>query len=222
MAFAHQLRKLAGPLWKQTLDHPLVRGIGDGSLPVEQFTFYVRQDYIFLIEYSRVLALATAKGDSLASMDHFAGLLHVTLHEEMELHRRYAEKFGISRRALEATQPAPTTIAYTKYLVDTAALGSIGEIAAALLPCQWGYAEIGRILYRRGLPRGKPLYAEWIRTYAAPEFQTLARWLVSYVDRVGRRAGPDERKRMAGRFRDATRLEYLFWEMAARREGWPV
>ncbi|MGH7425602.1 MAG: thiaminase II, partial [Candidatus Methylomirabilales bacterium] len=50
------LWKKAGPIWHRTLHHPFVRGIGDGTLAVDTFKFYVRQDYIFLIEYSRVLA----------------------------------------------------------------------------------------------------------------------------------------------------------------------
>lgn len=64
MGFSDDLRKLADPVWRRSLSHPFVSGIGDGSLPVEKFKFYVRQDYVFLVEYSRVLALAVAKGEA--------------------------------------------------------------------------------------------------------------------------------------------------------------
>jgi thiaminase len=52
----------------------VVRGIGDGSLPVERFARYVRQDYLFLIEYARLLALGAARAPDLTTMRSFADL----------------------------------------------------------------------------------------------------------------------------------------------------
>ncbi|MFQ5881003.1 MAG: thiaminase II [Candidatus Methylomirabilales bacterium] len=222
MSCAESLWKKAEPIWQKTLHHPFVRGIGDGSLDVERFKFYIRQDYVFLIEYSRVLALATAKGGDLVTMAKFAELLHATLHTEMALHRGYAEKFGISREELEWTQPAPTTFAYTRHLLTVAALGSLGEIVASLLPCQWGYCEIGATLAKQGEPKGQPLYGEWIRTYASPEFAVLVEWLRSLLDRIGRETGAAERSRMEEQFFHSSRYEHAFWEMSWRMETWPV
>jgi thiaminase/transcriptional activator TenA len=87
MGYAQQLQVRHASIFARVMDHPFVRGIGDGSLPVERFRFYIEQDYAFLIEYSRVLALAVAKGRELPGMGHFAELLHATLNVEMALHR---------------------------------------------------------------------------------------------------------------------------------------
>jgi len=220
--FSEVLWRKAEPIWHRTLHHPFVRGIGDGTLPVDKFKFYVRQDYVFLIEYSRVLALATAKGPDLPTMGRFAQLLHATLHTEMTLHRTYAEKFGISHQELEQTKPAPTTVAYTRHLLHVAALGSQGEIVASLVPCQWGYHETGVTLARQGEPEGQPLYGEWIRTYASPEFAALAQWIRTLLDTMGEDAGAPERARMEEHFLLSARYEYAFWEMSWRMEVWPV
>lgn len=56
--------------------------MGDGSLSLERFSFYMRQDYLCLIDYYRVLALASAKSPDLASVSHFASLLDETLKSE--------------------------------------------------------------------------------------------------------------------------------------------
>ena len=90
------------PTWHKTLTHPFVAGLGNGSLPLEKFQFYMCQDYIFLIEYSRVLALATAKAPDLDTMGRFAQLLDATLNQEMALHRAFAAECGISVETLEA------------------------------------------------------------------------------------------------------------------------
>ena len=58
MSFSAELREAAAPVWERHVAHPFVAGIGDGSLPEDKFRFYVRQDYLFLIDYGRLLALA--------------------------------------------------------------------------------------------------------------------------------------------------------------------
>jgi thiaminase/transcriptional activator TenA len=132
--FSSAMRAAAADVWEAQHAHPFVRGIGDGTLAVERFEHYVRQDYLFLVEYARMLALGAARAPDLATMRRFADLAQAILGEEMELHRAFAREFGIDETELEAELPAPTTQAYTDFLVRTAALGELGELAAALLP----------------------------------------------------------------------------------------
>ena len=101
MAFADEMEKKAQPIRRAILNHPFVTGIGDGTLDMEKFKFYVRQDYVYLIGYSRVLAIASARAPDLDTMGRFARLLHETLNTEMELHRSYCAQFGITARELE-------------------------------------------------------------------------------------------------------------------------
>lgn len=209
----------AEPIWSQSLSHPFVNGIGDGSLPVEKFKFYIRQDYVFLVEYARVLALAVAKGRDLLVMEKFAELLHATLGTEMALHRAYCGEFGIRPEDLERTRPAPTTYAYTRHLLETAWSGSLGEIVASLFPCGWGYWEIAKTLQARGAPAHAPLYARWIEMYASKEYGEVAHWLKDLLDRLGAAASPAERERMAERFLASSRFEHAFWEMAWSMES---
>lgn len=141
----HLRRKVAG-IWEAQHQHPLVRGIGDGTLGLERFKFWLRQDYIFLIQYARVLALAAARSPDLETMSRFATLLKETVETEMNLHREYAAQFEISREDLEREVPAPTTRAYTDFLLRVATMGDVAELAAALLPCMWAFSEIGQRL----------------------------------------------------------------------------
>jgi thiaminase (transcriptional activator TenA) len=60
-AFNAELRASAEEIWEAQHRRPFVRGIADGTLDLERFRFWVRQDYLFLIEYSRLLALAAAR-----------------------------------------------------------------------------------------------------------------------------------------------------------------
>ncbi len=135
MAFTDELRQAADPIWAAQHVHPFVRGIGEGSLDSEKFRHYVRQDYLFLIDYARLLALGCARAPRLDEMTRFAQLADAVLGSEMELHRSYAAEWSISTAELEDERPTATTRAYTDFLLRVAALGDYGELAAALLPC---------------------------------------------------------------------------------------
>ncbi len=219
MSLSQKLHDAAAPIWQKTLRHPFVVELGKGSLPLDRFRFYMCQDYVFLIEYSRTLALATAKAADLETMGRFAHLLGVTLNQEMALHREFAAECGISAETLAATQPAPTTQAYTNHLVRVASLGDLAEIVCGLLPCQWGYSEIGQMLAQQGKPAAAPDYAKWIDMYAAPEFADLSAWLRELLDSLAPKTDEEQLTRI---FQTSTRYEYLFWEMAYRTQEWPV
>jgi thiaminase (transcriptional activator TenA) len=218
--FSSALRVAAADVWEAQHEHPFVRGIGDGTLPVERFAHYVRQDYLFLVEYARVLALGAARAPELATMRRFADLAHAILDEEMELHRAFAREFDIDEAQLEAEVPSPTTQAYTDFLVRTAALGELSELAAALLPCMWGYAEVGQRLAVADTPRDER-YGRWIAMYASDEFAQLAEWCRGLVDRLGAAADEEGRARMTQAFLTCSRYELQFWEMGWTLERWP-
>lgn len=222
MNFAENIEAKAMPIREAILAHPFITGVGNGSLPVERFRHYVEQDYVYLIEYSRVLAVAAARAPGLATMGWFARLLDETLNTEMDLHRDYCANFGITREQLEAIRPAPTTVAYTSFLLKTAYQGSFGELVASLLPCQWGYWEIGDHLARRGEPQKAPLYCQWIQMYASQEFAALAQEMRALAGQVAQDAGPLQIEAMDRAYLTSLRFEYQFWEMSYNLEQWPI
>lgn len=222
MAFADEIELRALPIRRAILDHPFVTAVGNGTLEVERFKHYVLQDYVYLIDYSRVLAMASARAQDLDTMGWFARLLDETLNVEMDLHRGYCAEFDITTVELETTVAAPTTVAYTSYLLNVAHQGSFPELVASLVPCQWGYWEIGDHLGRQGLPTEAPLYCQWIQMYNSEEFAELANAIRGLLDRLGDRAGVDEREAMGRAYMTSLRFEYLFWDMAYGLEAWPV
>ena len=219
MTLTERLREAAEPVWNKALTHPFVTKLGNGTLPLVNFRFYMCQDYIFLIEYSRVLALATAKSMDLETMERFASLLDATLNREMGLHRDFAAQCNISASELTGTKAAPTTYAYTRHLLQVAALGNLAEIMSALLPCQWGYCEIGQALASQGNSVDVPFYTQWIEMYASPAFAALVSWVRSTLDTLEETSNE---ARLTEIFCTSARYEYLFWEMAYTLEQWPL
>jgi thiaminase/transcriptional activator TenA len=186
--------------------------VATGTLPVEPFERYVRQDYVFLIDYARLLALGAARAPDLPAMRRFADLTQAIVGGEMELHRAFAREFGITEAELEAEEAAPLTRAYTDFLLRTAALGDFCELAAALLPCMWGYSEIGERMAAGPRP-ADDRYARWIDTYADAEFAQLAAWCRELVDRLATESGEGGRDRMRRAFLICSEHELAFWDV---------
>ncbi len=221
MSLFARLHEDAAPIRERILAHPFVRGLGDGTLPGDQYQYYLRQDYVFLIEYCRVLALGSSRAAELAVAARFSDLLNQTLNVEMDLHRETCWACGISPEALEDARPAPTTLAYTNHLRLAAETSDLAGILAAILPCAYGYWEIATALRNRGLPR-VPAYENWIKTYTADEYAAAARWLAGALDRLGEDISSDAEAALRGIFLTSARYEYLFFDMAQRMEEWPI
>ena len=221
MVFTDELYEAARGIWDAQVGHPFVRGISDGTLDPEVFGRWVRQDYLYLVEFSRVFAWAAAKADRLESMSWYAAALHLTLNTEMALHRNYAARFGITAEELEGERMRPTTRAYTDFLVRTAAGGDLADLVAALLPCAWGYVHIAQRLAASERPPDQR-YADWIEQYASDEFREAAGWLRSEMDRLADGASAEKRARLTGLFVLSSRYEWQFWEMCWCGETWPV
>jgi hypothetical protein len=97
-----------------------------------------------------------------------------------------------------------------------------GEIAAGMLPCQWGYDDCGRHLAENMTAKPDSLHARWIAGYTDPEYRQLTEWLVGFTDRMAEQAGPAERERMSRLFGESLRHEYMFWNAAWTLQQWPV
>jgi thiaminase/transcriptional activator TenA len=219
--FSDFLRLQADPVWNAQHHHPFVRGIGDGTLEIAKFGFWLRQDYVFLIDYARLFAAAAVRAPNLEAMSTFSTMMHEILGREMELHRSYCAEFGITELALETTVKAPTTQGYTDFLLRTATTGDYVEILGALLPCMWGYSEVGLELARGGMP-DDDRFRRWINVYADPEFAELVEWCQGLTNRACDGLPQEHLYRVEQAFVTSSRYELAFWEMAWTMETWPV
>lgn len=215
-----RFRQAADAIWQAQHDHPVVRGIGDGSLDPAIFSSWLRQDYLFLVDYARLFGAAVLRAPDLAAMTRFAELLRGILVTEMDLHRSYVAEFGITEAELERETKAPTTQGYTDFLLRTATTGDYAELLGALLPCMWGYNEVGLRLAERGMPADQR-YRAWIETYASDEFTALAAWCRDLTDDACANLPEHARRRAEAAFVTASRYELAFWEMAWSGEQWP-
>jgi thiaminase (transcriptional activator TenA) len=221
--FSDRLFRNVQPIWEKNHNHPFVQELGKGTLERDKFVHYLKQDYVYLIEYSKLFAIGVMKTQDLETMEKFAQILHDTLHVEMELHRRFAAEFGISRSELEATSPTPVNIAYTNYMLNAAQYGSLAEVVACLLPCAWDYWEIGKLLRKQyGDSLALNPYSKWIETYDSDSFGHGAKWLIAFMNELASGKPERELAMLERHFQMTSKYEYLFWEMNYHKQDWPI
>ena len=205
MSLAKTLWKENADLARAALEHRFVRGLGDGDLPLGSFQGYVAQDAFFLEAFAKAYALALAHSPDRQGLHDFAELLAGVL-EELDLHGKYAERWDVE---LGDVVPGEATLAYTEFLLATAALQGVGETCAAMTPCMRLYAFLGQSLADEGGEEGNA-YANWIKTYSDPDFESLASTLEGLLDRY---AADTPAVRAA--YRRAMNLELAFFETNA-------
>lgn len=222
MLFSDRLFKTVEPVWNSYLEHPFVKGIGEGTLDKEKFIHYMKQDYVYLIEYSRVFAIGSTKANDLKTMTIFANLLHGTMNFEMDLHREYAEKFGITNEELEATEPSATMTAYTSYMISQAQLGGVENAIAAVLACAWSYNWIGKKLATWPGALTHEFYGNWVKMYSSDGFTKIANDCIDLINDIAKDKPEHELKKLEEIFVKTSYFEYMFWDMAENISMWPV
>jgi len=215
-------------------DLPFVRGLADGTLAVEQFEAYLRQDALYLGQYSRVLARASQLAPDATAQVFFAQGAARCLDVEARLHearlqevrlpgvrlpgegRRGGAPPDVARAAASSAPTSAATRAYVDHLLAVAATGSYAEVVAAVLPCYVLYADVGaRILVRAGDLAAHP-YGDWVATYGDPQFATAAARATDLADAAAREVGGATRARMLAAYAASFVLEIAFFDQVRR------
>lgn len=207
-------------LYEKIRAMPFNVALKEGSLSEDRFKHYIIQDAHYLIAFGRALAVAAAKADDTDGIVQFSEAAKVAIIVERALHADYFKQFKVTAKDFEETPLSPACHHYSNYLIATAWAEPYPVVLAALLPCFWIYAEVGRAIHAEAASPNA--YQAWIDTYAGQEFHDAVAAVIATTDRVATKASPETLKAMHHAFTRATQLEWIFWDSAWNLGGWPV
>jgi thiaminase (transcriptional activator TenA) len=194
------LEHIGRPEVARWIGHPFVRGLADGTLPLEAFRWYLQQDWLYLKNYVRVYARLAGRAPDDA-VEHLVGLAHDLARTELGLIRELMAPYGVR---FEGVEPTPVNARYQRFLLDTADADFATGVAATM-PCLWGYSVMSRTLPEPPDDGSHP-YAAWLRTYRGDVMWDNTMRLLALLDDVAHDLAPVERA-----FRTAFALEWEFW-----------
>jgi thiaminase (transcriptional activator TenA) len=219
--FTVQLRRRSKRIWREIEGHAFLQELHAGTLPMNRFTYFILQDYVYLLDFAQVLCLGGAKSPDLKTLEMFCRHALGAVEVERNFHASFGKSLGLSAKQLDSVPKGPITQAYISHLQSVARGGSLGDLVAAVLPCYWIYGEVGRRLFRNR-PQKPKIYREWIETYASESFWRPVREQIRLMDELGAAANSAAKIRLTEHFVLSSRYEFMFWEQAYRVESWPV
>ena len=219
MSFSRGLKSKAEKVWEDGYSHPFVQELGKGTLDKEKFKFYLLQDYLYLLQYAKIFAIAAVKSDTEELMTGFTKSQYFILANEMNIHREYMAGFGVTQEEMLSAKSSLFNRSYTANMLSYGLTGGLAEVLAAVFPCAWTYADYGKRLKAQyaGTLEGN-YYKTWIEAYASDEFSDAFEWFYGALDKLVENMSESQRDQIAEIFISSVEFEYLFWDMAYKQQ----
>jgi len=218
--FSQETFEINRNIYDAILNHPFLKEMQDGSLDREIFGAYLVQDAHFLRGFAQALRITASKAPKSEWAQFLQKDADTAMTEERRLHDSVLGTYGISSEEVAQTELSPAAFAYVNYLLTTAHERPFSEAIAALLPCYWLYWEIGKALAEHGSP--EPTYQQWIDTYSSKSYGSTVETILAMTDETANQEDQKTRLAMQKHFSLGSRYEWMFWDAAYHKRGWPL
>lgn len=206
--FLNSLWENCLPIYQKILELPFIQELTKGILSRERFVYYIQQDALYLIDFSRALSLIAAKAYTTADIISFIKFAEGAIVAERELHDYYFDQYKIDSNVGKNN----ACFTYTHYLISTAATRSLEESIAVVLPCFWIYRDVGNYIYK--FSRKDNPYEKWISNYANEEFSRLVDEALLIAEQMYEKASIFTQNEMRKVALQSSMLEWQFWDSA--------
>lgn len=217
MKWSENTWNVAKPIYDKILELPFIKGLIDGTLDKEKFSFYIQQDALYLAEYGKVLAGIASKLNKPEHIDAFIHFAGDSVAVEQALHATFISKMDTSAKR----EASPSCLFYTTYLLSKLANAPVEVIVAAVLPCFWIYKEVGDYILTNQI-KGENPYQSWIDTYGGEDFEKSVKAAIAIADELADHCTSEQREAMTEAYVMCSKMEWLFWDSAWRLEKWAI
>lgn len=215
MKLTDQMSAAINGILAEYYTHPFVTGIENGTLDREKFRYYIIQDYLYLIEYTKVFGIGIAKAKSIETTKLFASYIQLLTDGEMDIHRGYMGRFGITEKELADTPRALDSLSYTSYMLRVAYEEGEAEILAAILSCAYSYEMIARSIVKNN-PNSvnHKFYGDWIKGYASDEYSKENIVLFEMLEKLTAHYTDEQKQHIVDIYVACSRYELAFWDLS--------
>ena len=208
--YFYKLKSSCNKEWSEYTDHKFLSDLVNSKLPDKNFKSYLVQDYVFLQQFLKILALTVYKSKSFAEINRSINFIKGIDHE-IKLHISYCKKWKIPLRSLNNIKVEKANSTYTDHVLSVGKNGNNLDIFSSLSPCIIGYGEIGFKLSKiRNWKKSK--YSSWIKMYSSKEYQQVAKDNIDYLDILFKKNKNKDMNKLERNFKKSTILERNFWE----------
>lgn len=196
--------------------HPFNQELAQGNLALEKFIFYLKQDALYLADFSKALALTAIRLPHDQQSELFMQFSMNALKLERDLYVNVLKKYATTSST--SNTQSPFCFMYTNYLLRMASNAAVEEAVASLLPCFWVYQQVGLRACAKKIPHNP--YQEWIDLYSSHEFNHSVEQMIATLNDLAIHASIPCQQKMLNAFRQATLCEWQFWQGAYIQQTW--
>ena len=208
--YFYKLKSSCNKEWSEYTDHKFLSDLVSNKLPSKNFKRYLIQDYVFLQQFLKILALSVYKSNSFEEINRSVNFIKGIDHE-IKLHTSYCKKWKISLNSLSNIKVESANSAYTDHVLSVGKNGNNLDIFSCLAPCIIGYGEVGFKLSKiKNWKKSK--YSSWIKMYSSKEYQQVAKDNIDYLDILFKKNKNKNINKLEKNFKKSTILEKNFWE----------
>ena len=208
--FFYKLKSSCKKEWSEYTGHKFLSDLVSNELPDKNFKKYLVQDYFFLQQFLKILALSVYNSKSFEEINRSVNFIK-GIDQEIKLHLSYCKKWKIPLKSLNNIIVEKANSAYTNHVLSVGKSGNNFDIFTCLSPCIIGYGEIGFKLSKiKDWKKSK--YSSWIKMYSSREYQQIAKDNIVYLDILYKKNKNKNLTILKKNFKRSTILERNFWE----------
>ncbi|MDK2870343.1 MULTISPECIES: TenA family protein [Pyrococcus] len=204
--FSEELLRENWDIWEKFLPHRFLIEVAENTIRRESFEKWLVNDYYFVKNALRFMALLMAKAPDYL-LPFFAESIYY-ISKELEMFEKKAQELDVSLNE-EIDWRAKS---YVNYLLNVASLGSFLEGFTAFYCEEKAYYEAWKWV-KENLKGDSP-YKEFINHWSSQEFGEYVKKIEEILNSLAEKHGEFERERAKEVFREVSKFELIFWDIA--------
>lgn len=214
------LKKVAKEI--ENSDH--MKDILYGTMSPEVFKFQIKQNYQYLLDYTRCWAVAFSKCASYEEMALFYPIVKSTFESTVETNRTYwAKETGMTTDEMDAVIEAPGKRSYTAFQLMVANEGGLAECMMAMFPCNIMYRYFGEDLLPLCKLDKENKFYKWLEFYTTDEYLKKTENEIAMINKFCGHKTKKEKARLIEIMCNSCNYEILQWrDMYHNMTTWPL
>jgi thiaminase/transcriptional activator TenA len=206
-SFRKSILESSSDLIDGLLSHPFVVETANGTISDERFRRWLVQDYLWIKEFERFLAVLGARAPQEIRRPLFEALMN--LHGEIEIFEEMAARIDVD--LLQARMTLACN-AYASFLQATVSMKTFAEALSACYGSEYSYLAAWSHVKRE--MNGPSPWQEFIDLWSSEAYAAWVDSLGKMIDAIPVSSPPILLDRMKETFRLAIQYETHFWNMA--------
>lgn len=189
--------------------HPFNQELFAGTLPKEKFGLYLRDDFLYLRQFSCALQNIAKRTETThpGLSKQLNTLANDVINNEHSMQLQYREHF----REFDKHQTGTSISQYSQYLVKTSTQAEVPEALCSILPCFWIYYQLGTMMAGKDPMKPHP-YSDWIATYSGADFVQITQNLAAEVNLIVEDTHPVKQPELIRFFSRSVSFELDFFD----------